>query len=106
MNAVSFGIAGQLASGSQDGTVKLWDAQTGSCVKTVNTEHTEGVRGVRFNKEGTLLVTGSDDGKVLLWDIESNTCLRIMTGHNDSVFSVTFSDDSKIRNETGSLQCD
>ncbi len=96
VNAVSFGSSGQLASGSQDGTIKLWDTKSGGFVKNLNTDQTQGVRGVKFNKEGTLLVTGSDDGKIMVWNVESSTCLHTLTGH-ESVFSVTFSHDSKIR---------
>jgi len=95
VNTVSFGSSGHLASGSQDGTIKLWDTQAGSCIKTLNTDHSEGVRGVMFNKEGTLLVSGSDDGKIMLWSIESSACLFTMTGH-ESVFSVIFSDDGSV----------
>ncbi len=49
-----------VATTGSDGTVKLWDANTGTELTTLN-GHTDSVRGVAFSPDGSLLVTTNDD---------------------------------------------
>ena len=55
---------GMLASASQDSTVKLWDVDSGTCVKTLE-GHTDCVRSVC--EVGGMLASGSQDSTVKLW---------------------------------------
>ena len=57
-----------LASGSEDGTVRLWDTVTWEHKRTL-TGHTKGVRSVTFSPDGKTLASGSEDGSVLLWKV-------------------------------------
>jgi WD40 repeat protein len=58
-----------LASASDDGTVKLWDPDTGTKIHIL-TGHTGKVNGVCQVQTGgrTLLASASHDGTVKLWD--------------------------------------
>ena len=56
----------QLASGSEDSTVRLWDAETGACLKTLE-GHDSTVFSVRFSPNGRMVLSGSSDRKVRLW---------------------------------------
>ncbi|MDE0018976.1 MAG: hypothetical protein OXU51_22540, partial [Candidatus Poribacteria bacterium] len=70
VNSVSFSPDGNtLASGSDDDTVRLWDAATGREILTL-TGHSDSVNSVSFSPDGNTLASGSDDGTVLLWEFE------------------------------------
>ena len=55
----------RLASGSEDRTVRLWDVETGACVKTLE-GHGHVVSSVCFSPDGKQLASGSDDGRARL----------------------------------------
>ena len=56
----------QLASGSFDYTVRLWDVETGARVRTLK-GHGDSVFSVRFSPDGRQLASGSYDTTVRLW---------------------------------------
>ncbi len=78
-----------LASGSEDRTVKLWDASTGLCLKNLQ-GHTNWILSVAFSPNGNILATGSEDQTVKLWDVSTGQCLRTLQGHTGWVCSVAF----------------
>ena len=59
-----------LATGSHDGTVRLWDPDDGRPLRIL-TGHDGGVSGVAFSPHGRLLASCGDDGTVRLWDLAS-----------------------------------
>jgi len=60
-----------LASGSQDSTIRLWDAATGTERATLKGHGRRGVWSVAFSPVGNLLASGSDDKAVKLWDVST-----------------------------------
>ena len=60
-----------LASGSDDGTVKLWDVTTHENIATLQ-GHTNWVYSVSFSPDGATLASGSWDGTIKLWDVATH----------------------------------
>ena len=84
-----------LASGSKDGTVRLWDPTTGTCRSTLE-GHSSYVTSVAFSPDGKLLASGAYDNTVRLWDPATGTGRSTLEGHSSDVTSVAFSADGKL----------
>ena len=78
--------AHMIATGSDDKSVRLWNALSGSCVRVLE-PHGGPVSCIRI--QGNLLLSGSFDGKVRLFDMLSGRCLRAMSGHENAVLCLT-----------------
>jgi Tol biopolymer transport system component len=93
VNAVSFSPDSRtLASGSYDGTVKLWSRHSRQVLRTLQ-GHTSVVYSVAFSPDGRTLASGSRDKTVKLWDIAGGQEPRTLRGHADGVYSVAISPD-------------
>ncbi|KAL5480181.1 hypothetical protein ACEPAI_1451 [Sanghuangporus weigelae] len=60
----------RIASGREDGTIRIWDAQTGSPIGNPKKGHESFVRAVAYSPDGTKLMSGSDDGVLRIWDAD------------------------------------
>jgi WD40 repeat protein len=87
-----------LATGSDDGTVCIWDARMGwTLCQKINTNeggrHSE-VKRVAFSPSGAWLAAASSSGDVLVYEAESGKRLASLSGHKDCVFGVAWGVDS------------
>ncbi|MCH9684747.1 MAG: protein kinase, partial [Deltaproteobacteria bacterium] len=64
----------RIATGSQDRTVRLWNAHLGAHIQTLE-GHTMTVRSVAFSRDGLRLASGSDDRTARLWDAKTGAQL-------------------------------
>jgi WD40 repeat protein len=82
----------QIVSGSQDQTVRVWDASTGTILHTLQ-GHTGYISSVEVSLDGTRIVSGSHDHTVRIWDASTGVPIQTLEGHTDYVLSVAFSPD-------------
>ena len=78
-----------LASGSGDGTVKLWDTEIGTNITTL-----EGAGGpVVFSPDGKMLASTGNVQEIKLWNLETQTDIMTLSEKSGAVFDLTFSPD-------------
>ncbi|MGB6163739.1 MAG: TIR domain-containing protein [Pseudonocardiaceae bacterium] len=86
-----------VATGSEDGTAKLWDVGSHHLLANLTGHNgTDVVYGVAFSPDGRTLATASDDETARLWDVRSHQLLATLTGHNGIVYGVGFSPDGRM----------
>jgi WD40 repeat protein/transcriptional regulator with XRE-family HTH domain len=81
-----------IVSASNDKTLKVWDAQSGTECLTLN-GHTHWVRGCAVSPDGTWIVSASEDNTLKVWDAHSGVERFTLKGHNDEVRGCAVSPD-------------
>ena len=94
--SIAFSPDGQtLASGSEDGTIKVWNLQTRKLLRTL-AGHSGHVWSVAINPDGQTLASSSGGKTIQLWNLQTGKLLRTLTAHSDSVWSVAFSPNGQL----------
>jgi periodic tryptophan protein 2 len=70
-----------LASGSWDGTLKMWDVYKNSCVDTM--EHGCDVLALCFRPDGREICTATTNGSLVVWDAENGNQVTSIDGRRD-----------------------
>jgi WD40 repeat protein len=65
-------------TGSDDGTVRLWDMRTGECVHLLK-GHSQSVSSADLTPDGRFAVSSASDGAVRYWDLTDGRCLLTFT---------------------------
>ena len=97
VRSVSFSPDGSLlASGASNGTIFVWDVETGEIVETLAGQG--GIISLSFSPDSTLLAWSSfgSSSRVFVWDIETGERVETLAGHTDGVRSVSFSPDGSL----------
>ena len=104
INSVTFSRDGKLlATGSENGTIRMWDTTTGQLVLSPLNAHTGGVTSIAFSPDNkflvscsfNLLISGSAINPIHVWDIKTGQiAMGPFNGHTDSVYSVSFTHDN------------
>ncbi|RCH87218.1 hypothetical protein CU098_009182, partial [Rhizopus stolonifer] len=65
-------------TGSFDKTVRVWDLETGACIRTLE-GHTRCVRALQF--DDCKAITGAMDNTLKIWNYQTGQCIRTLEGH-------------------------
>ncbi len=84
----------RILSGSNDNTLKVWDAETGQELLSLK-GHTAFVTSVAWSPDGKRIVSGSWDNMLKIWDVNKKREISSLKGHTLFVISVAWSPDGK-----------
>ncbi|CAE6467050.1 unnamed protein product [Rhizoctonia solani] len=85
-----------ISSGSDDGTVRMWDAHSPSPIGEPLTGHTNWVKSISYSSLGNLVASGSADATLRIWDVNTGGQLGEPLGGDHWFFSVSFSLDANL----------
>jgi WD40 repeat protein len=86
-----------LASGSDNGTVKLWSLPNGELLKTLKVSLFFGVNALAISPAGHLLAAGGDNDSIKLWSLPNGELLKTLKdGSYFGVKALAFSPDGKL----------
>lgn len=80
-----------VASGSDDGTSKLWDLRQRGAVQNLGTEHQ--ITAVGFSDASDKVYTGGVDDVIKVWDLRRVEVVEKLQGHSDTITGMQLSPD-------------
>ncbi|XP_063171602.1 WD repeat and SOCS box-containing protein 2 isoform X2 [Candoia aspera] len=87
-----------LATGLNDGQIKVWEVQTGGLLFNLS-GHQDVVRGLSFapGKSRSILVSASRDKTLRVWDLSQNgKQLKVLSGHMQWIYCCSISPDGQM----------
>src|SRR5713226_3958558 len=83
-----------LATGSWDGTIKLWNLENGALLWWGL--HTGSIHRLAFTPDGRTLASGGDDAAIRLWDAHTGMHLQTLSGQSSPVYALAWSLDGSL----------
>jgi eukaryotic-like serine/threonine-protein kinase len=85
----------RIATASHDGTVRIWDADTGELIGELvqrdDSDRPSFFLSAGFSPDSTRVVTGANDGSIRIHDLGTREVVRQLEGHDAAVNTATYS---------------
>ncbi len=98
INSVAFSPDGKTlatAGDSSDYNIRFWDVATGELLQTIADKHARHAYVVVYSPDGQVVATDGLEGEACLWNATTGELLKTLTGHKGTIYSITYSSDSK-----------
>lgn len=83
-----------LATGGQDGQLKVWRISTGQCVRRYERAHGEGITYITWSKDSSQILTASFDHTARAHGLKSGKTLKEYRGHTSYVNTAIYTRDN------------
>ncbi|MFZ5774307.1 MAG: eIF2A-related protein [Thermodesulfobacteriota bacterium] len=80
----------ELATASRDGSVYLWDGETGNRLMVLRDPELDAVTGVAFSPDGRFLVGSTQSQRLLIWQRSDGKLVNFYEGHTMPLVGVAF----------------
>lgn len=100
VNTLAWSHDGRLASGANDGTIKIWDAVDGEC-KLSPSGHSEGIYSLAWSQDGQRLASASKESIIKIWNTENGRCMAWVQGQSQLIRSLSWSPDGRLAGADG-----
>lgn len=97
VSSVAFDKSGKvLASGSYDGTIRLWDFPSGKPLQVIKTGDKQ-IYTIAYSPDGEVLASGGADSLIKLWNPKDVAkAMKELKGHNGIVTSIAYGPDGTL----------
>lgn len=76
-----------IVSGSTEKVLRVWDPRT--CNKLMKLRgHTDNIKALVLNKDGTQCLSASSDGTIKLWSLGQQRCVQTIKVHSEGVWAL------------------
>eukprot|EP01084_Bolivina_argentea_P144229 253115_1 len=89
-----------MASGGDNGSIKIWNIYRGINSITFNDAHAKSITSLQFNKNGTQILSSSLDGLIKIHGLKSQRILKEFNGHSSFVNKALY-----INNDESIVSC-
>ena len=102
VNCVAFAPDGAtVATGSADGTVRLWTVPDGKQSRVLSATGMGSVLTVTFSLDGKLLAAAGEDKSIRIWELKTGRVLHRLDGSPDAVLTLAFSPHASVLASAG-----
>jgi WD40 repeat protein len=87
----------ELVSAGSDYTIRIWELDTGMCVKTFFAAHDKWITSLclpRNNFNG--IISGANDALIKIWSVDSGQCVQTLDKHTGAVNALLMTDKDQI----------
>ncbi|MFI5534521.1 NB-ARC domain-containing protein [Kitasatospora sp. NPDC051853] len=84
-----------VASGGEDGAVRLWDLETRQLLRTFR-GHVGWVFATALSPDGSVVASAGDDGLIRMWRTDSGAAVGVLAGHSRRIRSLAFTADRQL----------
>lgn len=93
---IAFSLDNTLVSGSDRGSLRLWDFMTTAATPLETKKCSKSVETIVVSPDGKLVTFGPWGRTIELWDTTTETIRQTFEGHSDDILRVVFTPDSKL----------
>jgi WD40 repeat protein len=93
---VAYSPDGRQLTSLSSGKVLVWDARTGTEIRTLGPVGGFNRYGLAYSPDGRYVAVAMHQGNVILWEVASGRQVQVFRGHSSTVKNVAFSPDGRL----------
>ncbi len=95
-NSIAYSPDGKtVASGTKNGSVKIWDVSTGKRIQTISGHNSEKIYTAAFQPDSAIITIGTKS-EIQLWNVQTGDLVKTVPEPRYNVYSVKYSDDNQL----------